>query len=80
MPETVISVLLFIMAAYLIAGIFFTIPFQVMGLKKIDEGVHGSSIGFRIIIVPGCILLWPFLLRKWIKATDGKEAGLRPKQ
>jgi hypothetical protein len=55
-------------AAYLFAGIVFTIFFQAKGLSKIDEGVQGSSWGFRIIIIPGCIVFWPLLLKKWGKS------------
>jgi len=69
MLTTIVSVFLVAITAYLIAGIVFTIFFQAKGLSKIDEGVHGSSWGFRIIIIPGCIVLWPVLLKKWIKRT-----------
>ena len=68
MAETIVSICLLIVAAYLFAGIVFTIFFQAKGISKIDEGVHGSSVGFRIIIVPGCIVFWPLLLNKWINA------------
>ncbi|MBD0298058.1 MAG: hypothetical protein ICV84_23160 [Flavisolibacter sp.] len=46
--------------------------FLARGLQKIDEDVPGSSWGFRIIIIPGCILLWPVLLRKWIRIAKIK--------
>jgi len=65
---TIVSFFLIAIAVYLFAGIVFTIFFQAKGLSKIDEGVHGSSWGFRIIIIPGCIIFWPVLLEKWIKA------------
>ncbi|MEP6596873.1 MAG: hypothetical protein ABJA71_13050 [Ginsengibacter sp.] len=65
MAETIVSICLLIVAVYLFAGVIFTIFFQAKGISKIDEGVHGSSIGFRIIIIPGCILFWPVLLKKW---------------
>jgi len=69
MLTTIVSVFLVAITAYLIAGIVFTIFFQAKGLSKIDEGVHGSSWGFRIIIIPGCIVFWPVLLKKWMKRT-----------
>jgi hypothetical protein len=67
MLTTIVFILLLMAAVYLLAGIVFTIFFQAKGLSKIDEGVHGSSWGFRIIIIPGCIVFWIVLLRKWIK-------------
>jgi hypothetical protein len=48
-------------------GIYFF--FIARGLQKIDEDVPGSSWGFRVIIIPGCILLWPPLLNKWRYST-----------
>ena len=51
------------------------IPFILKGINKIDEGGHGSSIGFRIIIIPGVIVFWVVLLRKWIKA---KKSFMEP--
>ena len=71
------EILLFIIGLYLFCGLVFAIPFVLKGVAAIDEGAHGSSIGFRIIIIPGVIIFWPFLLKKWIKAksTSHDEAS-----
>jgi hypothetical protein len=47
----------------------FTFFFIARGLEKVDEDTKGSTWGFKVIIIPGCILLWPFLLQKWLKAS-----------
>ncbi|MFT3908166.1 MAG: hypothetical protein QM737_01970 [Ferruginibacter sp.] len=52
---------------YLICGLLFSIIFISKGLKVLDEGSHGSGIGFKLIIIPGCMIFWPVLLNKWIK-------------
>ena len=70
---TFISAMLFIIGLYLAAGFLFAIPFVIKGVARIDEGAHGSSWGFRLIIIPGTIVFWPFLLRKWIKAPKTKK-------
>jgi len=62
-----VQILLIIVAIYLACGFVFMIPFIIKGVDVIDEGAHGSSIGFRIIIIPGVIVFWIVLLRKWIK-------------
>ena len=62
-----IQILLILVAIYLVCGFLFMIPFTIKGVDVVDEGAHGSSIGFRIIIIPGIIVFWPVLLRKWIK-------------
>jgi len=43
------------------------IPFVIKGVDRIDENAHGSSIGFRMIIIPGVIVFWIVLLKKWLK-------------
>lgn len=75
MSEQIVTVILMVIAAFLSAGILFSVFFLARGLKVVDEGAHGSSIGFRIIIIPGIIVFWPMLLRKWIRA----ERALRVK-
>jgi len=64
-----VYVILITVAVYLFAGLVFAIPFILKGVTKIDEGAHGSKWGFRIIIIPGTIVFWPFLLKRWIKAS-----------
>ena len=61
------EILLIIAAIYLVLGVLFVIPFLMKGLNKIDEGTKGSTIGFKIIIIPGVVVLWPVLLAKWMK-------------
>ncbi len=73
MPNLAIYIILLSLVGYLAAGVLFTVLFQLIGIDMIDEGVHGSSIGFRIIIIPGCILLWPVLMRRWIKTAAAKK-------
>lgn len=75
MGETIAAILLIVAAVYLIAGLLFAIPFVVSGVNKIDEGAHGSSIGFRIIIIPGVIVFWPVLLKKWMRYGRQKEGA-----
>lgn len=65
----VVYIILIIVAVYLFAGFVFAIPFVLKGVTKIDEGAHGSKWGFRIIIIPGTIVFWPFLLKRWLKAS-----------
>ena len=62
-----VEILLIIAAIYLVLGVLFVIPFLIKGLNKIDEGAHGSTISFKIIIIPGVIVFWPLLLKKWMK-------------
>ena len=67
-----IQVVLIIVLIYLVLGLLFVIPFLVKGLTKVDEGAHGGTIGFKIIIIPGVIVFWPVLLSKWIRSIKKK--------
>jgi len=60
-------------AVYLIPGVVFALGFVLFGVEKVDATAHGATPGFRLIIIPGAVLLWPILLRKWLKAAK-KEA------
>jgi len=64
-----VEILLMIAAVYLVLGLLFVIPFLMKGLTKVDEGAHGSTMGFKIIIIPGVIVFWPVLLSKWMKGN-----------
>jgi len=62
-----VEVLLIFAAIYLVLGVLFVVPFLMKGLTNVDEGAHGSTIGFKVIIIPGVIVFWPVLLTKWMK-------------
>lgn len=51
--------------AYLLVGLAFAIAFVVKGCGVLDTGARSSSIGFRIMIFPASILLWPYLAVRW---------------
>ncbi|MEK7225460.1 MAG: hypothetical protein AAB221_07240 [Bacteroidota bacterium] len=68
----IVNIILIAVAVYLAAGLIFAIPFVIKGVSKVDEGAHGGSLGFRIIIIPGTMLFWPFLLKRWMKALKQK--------
>jgi hypothetical protein len=59
------NVLLELSAVYLISGAVFTGPFVWVGARKIDPHAAAGSWGFRLIIIPGTILLWPWLAWRW---------------
>ncbi|MBY0399674.1 hypothetical protein K2X89_05220 [Myxococcota bacterium] len=36
---------------------------------RIDRGLPASGLGFRLLILPGCILLWPILFARCLRGT-----------
>lgn len=60
---------------YAIHGLVFALLFYLFrGLEKIDPSVRGSSWGFRLIVLPAVVALWPLLLHRWRKARRGRHA------
>jgi hypothetical protein len=40
---------------------------------RVVEGAAGSSLMFRLMMLPGAVLLWPVLLYRWF--TAGRRSG-----
>jgi hypothetical protein len=61
--------LLLLLLFYLPGGLVFAIPFVVIGVGKIDPHAAHGSWGFRVLIIPGTILLWPLLASRWLSGS-----------
>ncbi len=72
-----VKIALILGLVYLLAGVVFAILFLRKGIEKVDVAAHGSGFGFRLIIFPGTVALWPILLNKWlnIKRVNHDEAA-----
>lgn len=54
---------------YLGCGVLFSIPFLLIpsrGVASIDPGAREGTWGFRVMVFPGVVALWPVLLLRWI--------------
>ena len=60
---------LILMGAYLLCGLAFAVPFVLAGAGRIDPHAAHGTWGFRLLITPGTILLWPLLARRWLKGV-----------
>ena len=59
------ALFLLTLGAYLGCGLIFAIPFALVGAKRIDPHAEDGSWGFRILILPGAMALWPLLWHRW---------------
>ena len=50
---------------YVAAGALFAAAFLTWGVSRIDPVARQGTLGFRLIILPGVVALWPLLLFKW---------------
>jgi len=62
MLEHLFSVLLFIAAAYLGCGALVAAFFFVRWCGSFDPSAREGSWGFRVLIAPGVVALWPVIL------------------
>ncbi len=65
MAERIAIYLVTLAAVYLAAGVVFALAFLARGVERIDPAAHGASFGFRCLIAPGVVALWPLLARRW---------------
>lgn len=56
---------LILTGVYLACGLAFAVPFSLVGARRIDPHAAHGSWGFRLLIIPGAMALWPLLLRRW---------------
>lgn len=50
---------------YTVLGILFAVVFVFFGAPRIDPAAREGSAGFRLLILPGCVALWPILAKRW---------------
>ena len=61
---------LILLGIYSLCGIVFAVPFVLAGAGKIDPHAKHGSRGFRLLIFPGTVALWPLLARRWFKGVN----------
>ena len=68
-----IPIFLGILGVYLAVGLLFGVIFAFAGAKVIDPGAVKSTRGFKLLIIPGCAIFWPMLLRRWLSKSPPPE-------
>jgi len=51
---------------------------QLGGLRRIDTTAARGTIGFRILITPGLVLLWPLMLKRAIRGAGSPPTERGP--
>ena len=62
--------LVWLLGIYVLLGLVFAPFFVTVGAGRIDPSVKHSSWGFRVMIVPGVIALWPILAGRWLRGVQ----------
>ncbi len=66
--KNVIDLFLLILGVYAALGLLFSIFFVFVGGTKIDPLLKDSKKRVRILLLPGVIAIWPFLIGKLFKS------------
>ncbi|NNG16282.1 MAG: hypothetical protein HKM89_07365 [Gemmatimonadales bacterium] len=70
MRESIAAALVWALSLYGLSGLIFALPFVVRGAGRVDPAARSGTIGFRILIIPGVIALWPLLLSRWMRGRS----------
>lgn len=73
MTETLANLIALALGVYVAAGVLFGVPFVLFGVSRIDPAARGGTWGFRLIVLPGVVALWPLLARRWIAGAPPPE-------
>ena len=52
---------------YLAIGLVFALYFAWKGVERYDPVAEGAPWGFRLLVIPGAVALWPFLLPRTLR-------------
>jgi hypothetical protein len=61
------AIVLSAFALYVAAGVVTGILFVIFGVTRVFSHPVAVSTGARILLLPGSVLLWPLVLRRWLK-------------
>lgn len=67
-----VEIMLLSVAIYMAVGVVFALLFVFSGAGRVDDSAQGASVFFKILIFPGSMIFWPFLLKKWIRSPKKK--------
>jgi hypothetical protein len=59
-------------ALYIAAGVAIGFAFVIFGVTQALPHPTPVTIGARIVLLPGSVLLWPLVLRRWLKSRSAR--------
>lgn len=68
------NIVVLVAAAYFAVGLIFAVAFAWRGAMAIDAAAAAGGPGFRLLLIPGAALLWPWMVRKWARGDAGLPA------
>lgn len=59
---------------YAAAGAVVAALFLLAGIDRVEPAARGSWL-FRVLLVPGLVLLWPIVLLRWLRLEQQRRGG-----
>ncbi len=59
-------ILSFVLLLYVATGLVIGFSFVICGVTRVQPAP--VTCGARILLLPGAIVFWPFVLRRWLKS------------
>jgi hypothetical protein len=71
--ENIVTTGLGVLGIYLLLGFLFAVPFAFRGAKVIDPSAVEGTRGFKFLVIPGAMVFWPMLMKRWMKKAGPPE-------
>jgi hypothetical protein len=75
MLEHVVQICLGLAALYVLGGVLFAALFHARGIARVDHAAQGASKGFRVLVTPGIVALWPLVWKRWREPEGSSWLG-----
>lgn len=69
------TAILTILAVYGAIGVVTGLAFITVGIGRVDPTVSGWNIPFRLMVLPGAIMLWPVIIMRWRASVRADHAS-----
>jgi hypothetical protein len=69
MPLSLAHLTVLVAGVYLAIGLAFALIFVSRWVGRVDPGARTGTIGFRVLIIPGSVLLWPLLTGRLLRGS-----------
>jgi len=64
-----VIVLLLALALYAAAGLAVAVAFLAFGVTRVLPAPAAVTLGARIMLFPGAVALWPYVLIRWLRSS-----------
>lgn len=66
MPLYLLQLLL---GLYIALGVLTAVSVLMVGFPKIDLSARDGARGFKVLVFPGLVALWPLFVARWIRGS-----------